>query len=157
MAFDSIRRVPVIETRPEHLHRVLREGRVSTNVFLRRIHNFALDMTWLPWPVIVKVKWPNIVFGEKHAITLAEHQRIVALETNPERRAFYQLAWHLGGVPVGCRVPRGDEHPVGKLRAHVPASEEQGDGAAQVLGGLRRGAALPSLRGAALSLPAHPR
>lgn len=95
-AFDSIRRMPVIETKPEHLHRVLREGRVSTNVFLRRIHNFALDMTWLPWPVIVKVKWPKIIFGEKRAITLAEHLRIVGQETNPERKAFYQLAWHLG-------------------------------------------------------------
>jgi hypothetical protein len=24
----------------------------STNVYLRRIHNFALDMNWLPWPIL---------------------------------------------------------------------------------------------------------
>lgn len=32
----------------------------------------------------------------KRAITHAEHVAIVAAEKNPERKAFYQLAWHLG-------------------------------------------------------------
>src|SRR5882757_8356779 len=46
-AFDGIRHKPLLETRPEHFLRVLEAGKVSTNVYLRRIHNFALDMTWL--------------------------------------------------------------------------------------------------------------
>ena len=95
-AFDSIRHLPLLETRPEHFLRVLEAGKVSTNVYLRRIHNFALDMTWLPWPVLAKKRWPAVVFKEKRGITLAEHLAIVARETNPERKAFYQLAWHLG-------------------------------------------------------------
>jgi integrase len=95
-AFDSIRYLTVLETRPEHFLRVLEVGKVSTNVYLRRIHNFALDMTWLPWPVIVKRQWPKIEFKEKRAITWEEHYKIVAREQNPERKAFYQLAWHLG-------------------------------------------------------------
>ncbi len=33
---------------------------------------------------------------KKRGITLAEHQAIVAREQNPERKAFYKLAWHLG-------------------------------------------------------------
>jgi integrase len=70
--------------------------KVSTNVYLRRIHNFALDMTWLPWPVLAKKRWPAVVFKEKRGITLAEHLAIVARENNPERKAFYKLAWHLG-------------------------------------------------------------
>jgi hypothetical protein len=53
-AFDSIRHLTVLETRAEHFLHTLEIGKVSTNVYLRRIHNFALDMTWLPWPVIVK-------------------------------------------------------------------------------------------------------
>ena len=53
-AFDSIRHLPILETRPEHFLRVLESEKVSTNVYLRRIHNFALDMTWLPWPVLAK-------------------------------------------------------------------------------------------------------
>ena len=95
-AFDSIRHQPLLETRPEQFLRVLEAGKVSTNVYLRRIHNFALDMTWLPWPVLAKKRWPAVEFKEKRGITLAEHLAIVAREQNPERKAFYKLAWHLG-------------------------------------------------------------
>ena len=35
-------------------------------------------------------------FKDKRAITLEEHQAIIAREANTERKAFYQLAWHLG-------------------------------------------------------------
>jgi len=95
---DIIRNLPVLETRSEHFLRVLESGKVSTNVFLRRIHNFALDMTWLPWPVIVKRQWPKVQFKDKRAVTWEEHRAIVAREENPERKAFYQLAWHLGAA-----------------------------------------------------------
>lgn len=95
-AFDLIRKRAVLETRAEHFLRVLEAGTVSTNVYLRRIHNFALDMSWLPWPVIVKRQWPKVEHGEKRPITLEEHQAIVAREQNAERKALYQLAWHLG-------------------------------------------------------------
>ena len=33
---------------------------------------------------------------KKRAITWEEHCRIVEREKNPERKAFYQLGWHLG-------------------------------------------------------------
>jgi integrase len=95
---DIIRNLPVLETRSEHFLRVLESGKVSTNVFLRRIHNFALDMAWLPWPVIVKRQWPKVQFKDKRAVTREEHQAIVAREQNGERKAFYQLAWHLGAA-----------------------------------------------------------
>ena len=80
----------------EHFLRALEQGKVSTNVYLRRIHNFALAMNWLPWPVIVKAHWPKVVYGDKRAITRVEHDAIVGREPNAERRALYQLAWHLG-------------------------------------------------------------
>jgi integrase len=95
-AFDTIRHRPLLETHAEHLLRVLQEGKVSTNVYLRRIHNFAVDMNWLPWPVLPKKRWPAVEFKGKRAITWEEHGRIVARELNPERKAFYQLAWLLG-------------------------------------------------------------
>jgi len=95
-ALDSLRNLVVLETQPEHFLRVLEAGTVSTNVYLRRIHNFALDMNWLPWPVLAKKRWPAVVHEEKRGITLAEHLAIVARENNPERKAFYKLAWHLG-------------------------------------------------------------
>ncbi len=76
--------------------RVLQTGTVSTNVYLRRLHNFCVDMNWLPWPLVPKRQWPVVRFKDKRAITWEEHCRIVAREQNPERKAFYQLAWHLG-------------------------------------------------------------
>jgi integrase len=45
---------------------------------------------------IPKRQWPAVRFKDKRAITWEEHCRIVARELNPERKAFYQLAWHLG-------------------------------------------------------------
>lgn len=86
----------IVETPADLVLRVLRVGTVSTNVFLRRLHNFCLDMGWLPWPIIPKRQWPAVRHKEKRAITLAEHCAIVAREKNPERKAYYQLAWYLG-------------------------------------------------------------
>jgi integrase len=97
-AFDMIRDLPILQTQATHFLRVLEAGTVTTNVFLRRVHNFALDMNWLPWPVLPKKQWPQVRFNEKRAVTALEHQAIVAAEHNPERRAFYELCWHLGGA-----------------------------------------------------------
>ena len=97
-AFDLIRNLSILETRSEHFLKVLHEGTVSTNAFLRKLHNFTLDMNWLPWPVLAKRHWPKIEYGEKRGVTGEEHQKIIAAETNGERRAFYELCWHLGAA-----------------------------------------------------------
>ncbi len=95
-ALDGIRALAVLETRAEHFLRSLEKGKVSTNIYLRRIHNFALGMNWLPVPVIPKRMWPGFEFKAKRAITLDEHKSIISREKNPERLVFYQLAWHIG-------------------------------------------------------------
>lgn len=61
-------------------------GTVSTNVFLRRAHNFALDMGWLPWSVVLKRQWPVIEFKEESAITWKEHCQIIERENNQNGR-----------------------------------------------------------------------
>ncbi|HOC57870.1 MAG TPA: hypothetical protein PKI20_19785 [Verrucomicrobiota bacterium] len=94
--FDCLRKLKVAETRAEHFDRALAGGRVSTNMFLRRIHNHALGMEWLLKSVIPRMQWPRFVFKPKRAITAAEHAAIVARERNPERRDFYELLWHTG-------------------------------------------------------------
>jgi integrase len=96
--FDSIRHLPVAETRPEHFDRALADGKVSTNVYLRRIHNHALGMEWLLKSVIPRLQWPRPVFQPKRAITAAEHAALTARETNLERRDFYELLWHTGAA-----------------------------------------------------------
>jgi integrase len=45
---------------------------------------------------LVKRKWPKPVYCEKRAITWDEHQKIIQREVNPERHAFYSMAWHTG-------------------------------------------------------------
>ena len=95
-AYDLIRSRPLIETKAEELLKVMQKGTVSTNVFLRKLHNFCVDMNWLPWPLIPKRQWPVVRYKEKRGITQEEHQRIVEKENNPEFKAFYQMAWHIG-------------------------------------------------------------
>ena len=96
-AFDLIRDLVVIETRADHFLRVLALGGVSTNNYLRRFHNFALDMGWLPWPVLPKRQLPPIHYKEKRAVKREEHDLILSRETNQEMRAFLWCCWHIGG------------------------------------------------------------
>lgn len=97
-ALDPLRQRKLIETTAEHFLAVLKTGTVSTNVYLRRIHNYAVNMHWLPWPVLPKPNWPGVQHGEKRAITFEEHQKIISRELNPAIRAYYELLWHLGGA-----------------------------------------------------------
>ena len=94
---DSIRDLQLIETRPEHFLQVLENAKVSTNNYLRRFHNFAVDMGWLPWPVLPKKRWPAIRFKEKRAVTRDEHKLILERESNMEMRSFLQCCWFIGG------------------------------------------------------------
>ena len=99
----------LIETQAEHLLAVLRTGTVSTNAFLRKIHNFAVDMNWLPATVIPRRQWPAIHYKEKRAITLEEHKKIIAAEVNPERKTLYQLCWHLGASQGDIANLKGED------------------------------------------------
>jgi integrase len=96
-AFDLIRKKPLLETSAETLLATLKQGTVSTNVYLRRIQNFAIGMGWLPWPILKKQQFPKVRYKAKRGITEAEHQLILAAEKNSERRDFYELCWLLGG------------------------------------------------------------
>ncbi|MHC1767387.1 MAG: tyrosine-type recombinase/integrase [Verrucomicrobiia bacterium] len=95
--YDSIRNLRVVETGSDDFEQVLKSHKPSTNVYLRRVHNFALGMDWLLKPVIPRREWPRVVYGKKRGITLEEHQKIIERESNPERRDFYELCWELGG------------------------------------------------------------
>jgi len=50
-----------------------------------------------------------VQFKEKRATTLDEHQRIIAAEVNPERKALYQLCWHLGGSQGDIASMKGED------------------------------------------------
>jgi len=95
--FDALRKLAILETRADHFLAVLADRKVSTNYYLRRIHNYALAMDWLLKSIIPKRQWPKVTHASKRAITEEEHQKIIGREKNPERRAFYELCWFLGG------------------------------------------------------------
>lgn len=96
-SYDLIREMPLIETRSEHFLQALDSGKVSTNNYLRRFHNFAVDMGWLPWPIMPKKQWPQIHYKEKRAITREEHLMIVNRARSDEMKCFLWCCWHLGG------------------------------------------------------------
>jgi len=108
-AFDSLHGLKLTETTAAHFLKVLKIGTVSTNMFLRRIHNFAVDMHWLPWPVLPKRQWPRVKHGDRRAITADEHARIIARERNPEHRAYYELVWHVGGSQSDVASLHGED------------------------------------------------
>lgn len=108
-AYDLIRHQIIIETQAETLLKVLRQGTVSTNIYLRRLHNFCLDMDWLLKPIIPKRQWPKIEFKEKRGITAEEHQKIIAGESNLELRDYYELLWHLGGSQTDMASLRAED------------------------------------------------
>ena len=97
-AMAGLLKLPLLRTRPDELLRAVNSGTVSTNTYLRRFQNFALDLGWLPKPILPKKRWPKVRHQPKRAITEEEHRRILERESNPERRAFYQLCWYLGGA-----------------------------------------------------------
>lgn len=103
-AFNGLRNRKLVETVAEDFLSVLKIGTVTTNVYLRRIHNFAVGMHWLPWPILPKMLWPALQHREKRAITWEEHQKIVQRERNLATHAYYELLWHLGGSQTDVAV-----------------------------------------------------
>jgi integrase len=96
-AIAPLLKLPLLRTRAEDIFSALTSGAVSTNTYLRRFQNFAVDCGWLPKPILPKKRWPKVRHKPKRAITQEEHTRILERETNPERGAFYALCWHTGG------------------------------------------------------------
>jgi len=84
--FDSIRCLAVAETWSKHFDRLLADWKVSSNVYLRRVHDHALGIEWLPKSVIQRLQCPRPVLKCKRAITAGEHQAIAGRELNAERR-----------------------------------------------------------------------
>src|SRR5208283_1810761 len=66
-------------------------------------------MPLLPWPLVPKRQWPEVKFKEKRAITREEHEKIIGAEVNPERKALYELCWHLGGSQGDMANLKGDD------------------------------------------------
>jgi integrase len=96
-AFDTLRSRKLIETTSEDFLNALRNGTKSTNHFLRRVHNLALGLAWLPTQILAPKLWPPVRPALRRGITLVEHRLILVSEKNEERRRYYELLWETGG------------------------------------------------------------
>jgi integrase len=75
----------------------------------RRLHNLAVDLGWLAWPILAKRAWPKIRSQQKRAITAEEHAAVIACEGNDERRAYYELLYETGAAQTdGANLTAGN-------------------------------------------------
>jgi hypothetical protein len=49
-AYDPIRNKPLVQTTGENLLAIIHANGNCVAHYLRRLHNLALDLGWLPWP-----------------------------------------------------------------------------------------------------------
>ncbi len=81
---------------------------VSTNGFLRTLHNRAIDLAWLFHPILPKKMWPKIRYGRRRGITWEEHQKILAVATSEDLRLFFELLWETGGAQGDIAALKAD-------------------------------------------------
>ena len=108
-AFDCIRDKPLIETTANDFIHVLKLGGVMGHAFLRCLHNMALGLGWLPWPILPSKLWPEVRSQSKRGIARQEHQRILEAEQNPERRLYYDLLWETGASQTDAALLRSEQ------------------------------------------------
>src|SRR5882724_5239162 len=97
-AYHPIRNKPLVQTTGENLLAIIHANGNCVAHYLRRLHNLALDLGWLPWPILAKRAWPKIRSQSKRAITAEEHAAVIASEKNPERRAYYEMLYETGAA-----------------------------------------------------------
>lgn len=95
-AYDPIRNKPIVQTTGADLLAIVHANGNCVAHYLRRLHNLAVDLGWLPWPTLAKRAWPKIRSQSKRAITAEEHGAVIALEKNLERHAYYELLYETG-------------------------------------------------------------
>lgn len=100
--YDPIRHKPLVQTTADDLLGVLHANGNSVGHYLRRLHNLAVDLGWLAWPILSKRAWPKIRSQSKRAITAEEHEAVIASEMNVERKAYYEVLYETGAAQTDC-------------------------------------------------------
>jgi integrase len=97
-AYDPIRDKTLVETAADDFLDICHAHGNSVGHYMRRFHNLALNLGWLPCPILHKAVWPKIYSESKRAITAEEHAAIVASERNLERKAYYEFLYETGAA-----------------------------------------------------------
>jgi len=102
--------LPIYQSEAVHFLAVLdhKQAGVSTNVWLRILHNRALDLGWLLSPVLKKRLWPKVQYKARRGITAEEHAKVLASENLEDYRQFFRLLWETGGSQTDIVNLTGD-------------------------------------------------
>jgi hypothetical protein len=123
----------IIDTKPEEFLQCLNSGGVSVNVYLRRWHNHALEMDWLPKRVLSNRLWPGIRRKIKRAITLEEHRALINHIENVEWKDFLETLWWTGGVQMDIATLTGDRVSLASGVISFQRAKLESKGAGQTL------------------------
>ena len=110
-------------------------------------------MSWIAAPIIPRRQWPKVRYPTKKAITADQYQQIIGREQNPQKLAFYQLLWHLGGSQTDIACLTAEAIDLTTRTVHFPRKKNQqtcsqrfGDECAAILKNLpKQGFLLPSI------------
>jgi hypothetical protein len=112
--------LPLYQTESVHFLAVLnhKKAGVSTNVWLRILHNRALDMGWQLSPVLNKRVWPKVKYKARRAITAEEHAKIIESERMEDYAQFFCLLWETGGSQTDIAHLKAEDIDWGNSRLY---------------------------------------
>jgi integrase len=97
-SFNALRNKRLLETTADDFFAVFKEGKVSIIHFLKRLHNFALNVGWMALPIVAPYLWPKYEVKDQRGITLDEHENILAREKHAEWKLYLELLWETGAA-----------------------------------------------------------
>src|ERR1017187_8083815 len=97
-AEDGLRHKRLMETTADDFLAMFNDGKVSIICFLKRLHNFAVNLGWSAVPIVAPYLWPKYEPKDRRGITLDEHQSLLANEQKAEWRLFLELLWETGAA-----------------------------------------------------------
>jgi integrase len=97
-AFDGLRNKRLMETTTDDFLAVFKDGKVSILNFLKRLHNFAVNLGWIAVPIVAPYLWPKYEPKDRRGITMQEHQSILANEQTAVWKLFLELLWETGAA-----------------------------------------------------------
>ena len=109
-ALAALWNIRVVETRADQLLKMLKHGTVSTNVFLRRLHNYALDMNWLAWAILPRKQWPKSSTAKSAASRWRNTSRSLRAKKTRNGAIITSCCGFTGGSADGCRLAAAPGH-----------------------------------------------
>jgi integrase len=97
-AFDGLRHKKLLETTTDDFLAMFKDGKVSIVCFLKRLHNFAVNLGWIAVPIVAPYLWPKYEPKDRRGITQDEHQSLLAKEKKAEWKLFLELLWETGAA-----------------------------------------------------------